>query len=112
MGCPCLGSAGLRVQHSCSVVRDTSEDRDSMSNLRRICESCFAHECWNAVSEVVSQALASVLEASDKTVGSYLRSSEVKQVQGATGFEYPPCLIQHLLFLFRPEVVEHQCRYH
>jgi hypothetical protein len=79
-----------------------------MSNLRRICETCFAHEYWNAVSAVVSQALASVLEASDKTVGSYLRSSEVKQVQGATGFEYPPCLLQCLLLLIWLEMVKHE----
>ncbi len=57
---PCLGGAGLCAQHSCLVVRDTSEDRDSMCNLRRICETCCAHERRNAVSEVVSQELASV----------------------------------------------------
>ena len=108
MGCPCLGSAGLRTQRSCAVVRDTSEDRDSVGNLRRICETCFAHECRNVVSEVVSQTLASMLEASDKTVGLRLRSSKVNQVQGVAGFEYPPCLLQCLLHLVCLEVVEHE----
>ena len=103
-----LGSAGLRTQRSCSVVRDTPEDRDSMGNLRRICETYFAHECRNAVSEVVSQTLASMLEVSDKTVGSHLRSSKVEQVQGATGFQYPLCLLQCLLLLVWLEVVEHE----
>jgi len=60
------------------------------------------------VSEVVSQTLASMLEASDKTVGSRLRSSKVNQVQGAAGFEYPPCLLQCLLLLVCLEVVEHE----
>ena len=79
-----------------------------MGNLRRICETCFAHERRNAVSEVLSQALASMLEASDKTVGSHLRSSKVNQVQRASGFEYPPCLLQCLLLLVGFEVVKHK----
>src|SRR5215211_6786425 len=112
MGCPCLGSAGLRTQRSCAVVRDTSEDRDSVGNLRRICETCFAHECRNAVSEVVSQTLGSGLEASDKTVGSHLRSSKVNQVQGGVGFQYPPCLLQCLVLLVWIEVVEHEGEKH
>jgi len=49
-----------------------------------------------------------VLEASDETVGSYLRSSEVEQVQGGVGFQYPPCLLQCLLLLVGFEVVEHE----
>src|SRR5215217_3055268 len=83
-----------------------------MGNLSRICETCFAHERRNAVSEVVSQALASVLEASDKTVGPHLRSSEVNQVQGAAGFEYPPCLRQCLLLLVWLKVMEHESGKH
>jgi hypothetical protein len=51
-----------------------------MGYLRRIRETRLAHERRNAVSEVVSQALASVVEASDKTVGAPLRFSEVKHV--------------------------------
>ena len=82
-----------------------------MGYLRRIRETRLAHERRNAVSEVVSQVLASAMEASveasDKTVGAHLRSSEVKQVQGAAEFEYPPCFIQRLLFLLWTEVVEH-----
>jgi hypothetical protein len=51
-----------------------------MGYLRRIRETRLAHERRNAVSEVVSQALASVVEASYKTVGAPLRFSEVKHV--------------------------------
>jgi hypothetical protein len=79
-----------------------------MGYLLRIRETRLPHVRRNAISEVVSQALASVVEASDKTVGANLLSSAVKLVQGAVGFEYPPCLIQRLLFFFWPEVVEHQ----
>jgi len=82
-----------------------------MGYLCRISETRLAHERRNATSEVVSQVLASVVEAveaSDKTIGAHVGSSEVKQVQGAAGFEYPPYLIQRLLFLLWREVVEHQ----
>ncbi len=90
----CLGSAGLRAPHGCAVVGDASdEDRDSTGNLHRIRETCFAHECRDAVSEVVSQEFASVLQAGHKTVGPHLCPSEVEQVQRAAGFEYSLYLV-------------------
>src|SRR5215207_209079 len=101
-------SVGPLTRRARTVVGEAPGDRDSMGDLRQIRETRLTHERRNAVSEVVTQALASLVQTSEKTVGSRRRSSEVKQVQGASGFEYPPCLIQRLLFLLRPEVVEHQ----
>src|SRR5918995_2603529 len=101
-------SLGPHAGHARTVVGEVPGDRASRGDLRRIRETRLAHESRNAISEVVSQALASVVQTSDKTVGPHLRSSEIKQVQGAPGSEYTPCLIQRLLFLLRPEVVEHQ----
>jgi hypothetical protein len=101
-------SVGPLTWRARAVIGEAPSDRDSMSDLRRIRETRPPHERRNALSEVVSQALASVVEASYETVEAHLRTSEVKQVQGAAGFEYPPCLTQRLRFFFRPEVVEHQ----
>src|SRR5215217_8346774 len=101
-------SVRLLRRRARAVVGEAPGDRDPMGDLRRIRETRLAHERRDALSEVVSQALASVVEASQETVGAHLLSSEVKQVQRAAGFEYPPCLVQRVHFLFWTEVVEHQ----
>src|SRR5215207_10510701 len=84
-----VASVGPLTWLARAVVGQAPGDRDSMGYLCRIRETRLAHERRNAVSGVVSQVLASVVEAveaSDKTIGAHVGSSEVKQVQGAAGF--------------------------
>ena len=75
-----VASIGPLARRARTVVGEAPGNRNPMGYLRRIRETRLAHERRNAVSEVVSQALASVVEASDKTVGAPLRFSEVKHV--------------------------------
>src|SRR5215207_966334 len=86
-------SVGPLTRRARAVVGQAPDDRDSVGYLRRIRETRLAHEHRNTVPEGVTPALASAVEASHKTIGAHLLSSEVKQVQGAARFEYPPCLI-------------------
>src|SRR5207247_1176527 len=66
------------------------------------------HEGENSVLGVVSQTMPRVKPAGQEAMPAGRRSSEIKHVKKATGFEDAPDLTQCLLLLVLLEVVEHE----
>ena len=57
----------------------------AVPDLRRVCESRFAHQGWNPPLEVVVQVLGGMQQARDPALGVARRPAEVEQVEGAPG---------------------------
>src|SRR5262245_17770424 len=103
-----ISNPGRRSGWRRPIVGDGSKNRDSVTDLLRICQTRLSHEFDNLPIEVVFQSMATVKQASDDPACIGRRASEIEKVKEASRFEYATDLSQCLLLHSRLEVVKHK----
>src|SRR5574341_2212022 len=104
----CSRRADLQGGHPCLVVGDASKEQGSVSDLLRICIPGLAHEGENSALAVVSEAMTRVQQVTQEVIPAGLRTSKIKHVKAAAGFQDTPNLPQAPRLLLRWKVVEHK----